>query len=297
MRRQFVEAGQGGGVVARQARPVFVEKFQQRQEPGLEPAGRHRQDAPRIERDGEGLAVLEAAHHAEQVRLLAQQAQQRRHQADALAGNADAEIEIEPVAADRFLDRDEPVFRLGDAIWEVLGKLHRDFAALQRRHALVEEGQPADGIVAQRHQAIIGTLQALVISEAALPAFQPDGLQQTPDFAFRFQIALQRQPLAVHALPHERRRPFHADHAQALRIVEMQHGQRQIVVQAIQREVAETALGQHQARTRLARGDGLRCIGQRQGHLPLGGACSSCCNKCADSSDCNSPTMRPAVSR
>jgi hypothetical protein len=52
VRRQVVQPGQRRGVVARQARPLLVEEFEQRQQPGLEPAGRHRQDAPRVQRDG-----------------------------------------------------------------------------------------------------------------------------------------------------------------------------------------------------------------------------------------------------
>jgi hypothetical protein len=269
VRRQLVQPGQHGGIVARQARPVFVEEFEQGQQPGLEASRRHRQDAPRVERDRKSLAVFEATHHAEQVRLFAQQAQQRRHQADALAGHGHAEVEIEPVAADALLDRDEPVLGLGDAIWKVIGERHCNPLPLQFGNAFVEEGQPAHGIVLLRHQAVLGTVQPLVVAEAALPVLEPGGRQDLPDLLLGLEIALQGLPASARPQPHQGRRPLGADHGDPLRIVEIQHRQRHLVVQAAHRHMAEAPLGQQQARDRLARGHRLRRIRQRQCQFPF----------------------------
>jgi hypothetical protein len=255
--------------VARQARPVLVEELQQGQQPGLEAARRHRQDAPRVQRHGECLAVCKAAHYAQQVGLLAQQAQQRRHQADALAGDRHAQVQIEPVTADRLIDRNEPVFRLGNAIREILSKNQGDALALQRRCAFAEESQPADGVIAQGHQAIFRALQPLAVGQAALPAVEPGGAHLPPCLALGRQVALQRPPLALQPLPHQRRRLLDADDGETLRVIEVEYRERQVVVLAAHGQVAETTPRQHQARGRLAGRHCLRCIRQGQRDLPL----------------------------
>jgi hypothetical protein len=189
------------------------------------------------------IGVVEAAHHAEQVRLFAQQAQQRRHQADAFAADADAEVEVEPVVADALLDRDEPVFRLRHAIREVRRELYLDALPFQFGDAFIEEGEPADDVAAARHQAVGRAFEALVTAQAALPAFESRPIAIGARQCLPFQVALQRAPLAIDALPHKGRRLLGAEHVEPLRIVEVQHRKRHLVVQAAHGQVAEASPG------------------------------------------------------
>jgi hypothetical protein len=213
---------------------------------------------------------LEAAHHAQQVRLLAQQAQQRRHQADALAGDGHAQVEIEPVAADALLDRDEPVFGLGNAIWEIIGENHGDALALQFGHAFVEEGQPARR---RRAQAASGHLR-YPPAAGSCPGSAASRRARRRGPAARCLPSASRSRCRVCQRPPVRcrikRRPLGADHGETLRIIEIEHRERHLVVQAAHRQdMAETTPRQHQARGRLARAIASGASGRAARDLPL----------------------------
>ncbi|MBK7768431.1 MAG: hypothetical protein IPI44_21730 [Sulfuritalea sp.] len=141
------------------------------------------------------------------------------------------------------LDRHEPIVGPGDAAWKILGKDHRDPLLFGRgRPWLRKDNQPTASWRGGHRPSSVPS-QALVAAQTALPAPGVHAMQQLPDFAFRGQVAVQRSPLVARPPSHQTCGPLGTHHAKAMRIVEIKHGERQIVMQATQGDVTEASLG------------------------------------------------------
>ncbi len=255
-------------MVPGQAGPIVVEKLEQGQQPGFQPAGRHRQEALFVERHRNRRRIVERPHHRQQLRLFAQQAQQRWHQTDPLAVDQHAQIEIEPLAADFLLDADEPLVGLGQPIGKIVRHGHGDAGPFQFIETALEQRQPAGRIRTARQQTVIAGVEPPETGQPSRMAFQTEGLQPLPHRPFAGQIALQcLRPAVGQGSPQQGCRTLGTAHADALGIIEKHHGNRVSIFQTGDREMAEAATGQNQTRLRGRGGDDLRGFRQRNFNL------------------------------
>jgi hypothetical protein len=219
------ETGEHRDMMARQTRPFLVEEFEQGQQPGFQPPRRHRQITALVQRHRHGFLIVERADHREQPGLFAQQAQQRRHQADALAADHHAKIEGEPVAAGFRREIGEPFVGGGQLVGKIVGDDDPDAGLFEYRHILVEKGQPARRIVIRQQQTVVPGIQPLLPRQALPPAFQTACLQAVPEILFGAQVAQPYLRFAIGgAAAQQRRGLFVASDRKALGIIEQQGG-------------------------------------------------------------------------
>ena len=166
---------------------AFTGKLQQRPQPDTHAPGRHREDVTLADGQGNPLVVVETPQVLQQLRTQGNQPRQRFDQADPLAIDDHAKIEIEPFAVvEKFIFQnfDEPVLGLQGLKGEIVIHFDGDAGLLQTGQAQFHEQQPARRVLQGGHQTIVrgirpgspGPWQALPVAFQALSVKQrPDG--------------------------------------------------------------------------------------------------------------------------
>jgi hypothetical protein len=139
------------------------------------------------------IAALGQLRRVQPFRVAAQQVQQNRQQAQALAIHHDAQLQVEPVVPGRLLDPRVPILDRGQVEGEILGVF--DFPALGAQHRQVIENEAQPGAVAGQFEDVPGALrQRLALARGD---FEADVLQGVAQGFFDLRLALDQQGFAA----------------------------------------------------------------------------------------------------